>query len=762
MNRRDYRKLMNVKKRNKNYAKLTILASLGLGVALANSTTVKAETRDWTPNTSTTIKQGDKQYTIKWGDYLSLISKDSGLTIETLMKLNDSILDADLIYEGNIIYFGDGVNAIVKDTKGNVMATTPLTEADKQGIKQADAQKVNRASKTEDKKKNNNSKVNVVNNGNGTGTVTKPNPTKPVNPTAPTTKPDEGKPKPPVVKPDSQEVSMKVYYLQVASTDDLENAVILKEETIKAKKGEKVTVKAKEFDNMNLISDSSITVTADSSTEIIFNYVHEDAREVTVRSITEGGVVLDEFIETDFDILVGEEISYIAGEFEGYELVSDEEQTIIIDTDNAKNVIEFVYREKEVVPNEKVNVTIEHKGTDEVILSKETKQVEKDTTITEKALDFTDRGYELIGEDTQTITADKDATITFEYKKTDTKPEVETVDVEVTYTDVDTKKAISKETVKVELDKDGKGELVAVTPKDYELVGETKAEITKDTKTVNFDVKKVKEVKEITVQAVYHEVDKDGKVVKVLGTESIKANEGDNVKAEAKSFGGYTLQSPQSQVLENAKDGDKIVFNYIKDYVPIHTEETVTVVIDTDGNNLGSVVPNGYTVISESTDGGKTTTAENGDTHTVYTKTITVKKDYVPVHKDEYKTVNVDVNGTPLSDTSNYDFVSESTDGGVTTTAPNGDTVTTYTTTKVWKLKETAPTNPYMGIPMTNDQLNMDFNMGSGVGNSGMVWEDKITASYWALIEIGFNEGRYLVWEVQLKTGEIMWTAELL
>lgn len=759
MNRRDYRKLMNVKKRNKNYAKLTILASLGLGVALANSTTVKAETRDWTPNMSTTIKQGDKQYTIKWGDYLSLISKDSGLTIETLMKLNDSILDADLIYEGNIIYFGDGVNAIVKDTKGNVMATTPLTEADKQGIKQADDQKVNRASKTEDKK-NNNSKVNVVNNGNGTGTVTKPSPTKPVNPTTPTTKPDEGKPKPPV-KPDAQEVSMKVFYLQVASTDDLENAVILKEETIKAKKGEKITVKAKEFDNMNLISDSSITVIANSNTEIIFNYIHEDAREVTVRSITEGGVVLDEFIETDFDILVGEKVTYKAGSYEGYELVNDEEQTITVDTDNSKNIIEFIYREKAVIPNEKVNVTTEHKGTDGVILSKETKQVEKDTTITEKALDFTDRGYELIGEDTQTITADKDATITFEYKKTDTKPEIETVDVEVTYTDVDTKKSISKETVKVELDKDGKGELVAVTPKGYELAGETKAEITKDTKTVNFDVKKVKEVKEITVQTVYHEVDSAGKVVKVLGTESIKANEGDNVKAEAKSFSGYTLQSPQSQVLENAKDGDKIVFNYIKDYVPVHTEETITVVIDENGTNLGSTVPNGYTVISESTDGGKTTTASNGDTHTVYTKTITVKKDYVPIHKDEYVTVNVDTNGTVLSSTDGYDFVSESTTSN-TVTASNGDTTTTYTTTKVWKLKETAPTNPYMG--QHKEVIRGEYNgvFYEGLGNSGMVWADQMTASMWALTEIGFNAGSYETWQVRVAgTNEIMWTAHI-
>ncbi|MBP2966664.1 hypothetical protein, partial [Acinetobacter baumannii] len=142
--------------------------------------------------------------------------------------------------------------------------------------------------------------------------------------------------------------------LQVVSADNLDEAIIIKEETIKAKKGEKVTIKAKEFDNMNLISEPSITVTAEKDAEIIFDYVHKDAREVTVRSITEDGQILDEFIETDFDILVGEEVSYIAGEYEGYELISPEEQTITVNTDNAKNVIEFVYREKTVDPTNPV------------------------------------------------------------------------------------------------------------------------------------------------------------------------------------------------------------------------------------------------------------------------------------------------------------------------------------------------------------------------------------------------------------------------
>lgn len=136
MNRKDYRKMMQRKKMNKLYSRSLILGLLGLGVTISGNTVVKAEQREWKANTSTTIKAGDTEYIIKWGDTLSLISRDSGITIETLTKLNN-ILDANLIFEGNIIYFGDGANVTVKDNNGNTIAETPLTEQDKQGIKEA-------------------------------------------------------------------------------------------------------------------------------------------------------------------------------------------------------------------------------------------------------------------------------------------------------------------------------------------------------------------------------------------------------------------------------------------------------------------------------------------------------------------------------------------------------------------------------------------------------------------------------------------------
>lgn len=57
-----------------------------------------------------------------------------------------------------------------------------------------------------------------------------------------------------------------------------------------------------------------------------------------------------------------------------------------------------------------------------------------------------------------------------------------------------------------------------------------------------------------------------------------------------------------------------------------------------------------------------------------------------PTNENKYVTVNVDTDGNVLNSTAGYTFVSESTDNGViTSTDPNGNTVTTFTTTRIWK-----------------------------------------------------------------------------
>ncbi|MGL5684429.1 MAG: hypothetical protein ACRCXQ_01390, partial [Vagococcus fluvialis] len=76
--RRDYKKLMNIKKRNKNYAKATVLATLGLGIFATN--TVQANAEEWKANSVEQIKEAVKEvkegiYIIKTGDTLSGISE---------------------------------------------------------------------------------------------------------------------------------------------------------------------------------------------------------------------------------------------------------------------------------------------------------------------------------------------------------------------------------------------------------------------------------------------------------------------------------------------------------------------------------------------------------------------------------------------------------------------------------------------------------------------------------------------------------------
>lgn len=59
-----------------------------------------------------------------------------------------------------------------------------------------------------------------------------------------------------------------------------------------------------------------------------------------------------------------------------------------------------------------------------------------------------------------------------------------------------------------------------------------------------------------------------------------------------------------------------------------------------------------------------------------------------PTNEDRYVTDNVEESGNVLSSTEGYSLVSETTDGGVVQTLENGNTITTYTTTRVWKKNE--------------------------------------------------------------------------
>lgn len=142
-----------------------------------------------------------------------------------------------------------------------------------------------------------------------------------------------------------------------------------------------------------------------------------------------------------------------------------------------------------------------------------------------------------------------------------------------------------------------------------------------------------------------------------------------------------------------------------KPTAPTNKDVYVTVNVDENGSVLDSTA--GYEFISEST-AKSVETLENGNTVTTYTTTKVWKesgKPTDPTNENKYVTINVDTKGTVLSSVVGYSFVSESTQSSVQE-LENGNTITTYTTTKVWQLNE-----PTEVVPVDP----------SDVGNSGIL-----------------------------------------
>ncbi|MEK4150667.1 LysM peptidoglycan-binding domain-containing protein [Carnobacterium sp. FSL E2-0243] len=135
----------------------------------------------------------------------------------------------------------------------------------------------------------------------------------------------------------------------------------------------------------------------------------------------------------------------------------------------------------------------------------------------------------------------------------------------------------------------------------------------------------------------------------------------------------------------------------IEPSTPTNKDVYVTVNVDENGSVLDST--SGYEFVSEATD-KKVDTLENGNTVTTYTTTKTWKESSNPTdptNENKYVIINVDTNGNVLNSVEGYSFVSEATQSGVET-LPNGNTVTTYTTTKTWKKDEvTPPSDFYVG-----------------------------------------------------------------
>ncbi|KRL07880.1 MucBP domain-containing protein [Schleiferilactobacillus perolens] len=183
--------------------------------------------------------------------------------------------------------------------------------------------------------------------------------------------------------------------------------------------------------------------------------------------------------------------------------------------------------------------------------------------------------------------------------------------------------------------------------------------------------------------------DANGNELGVLGSLSAKIGSEATVFAgnlDSHSFlQGYTLQGSNNQTVKVAGDAT-ISFTVKKNenpVVPGTKDEYVTVNVDEAGNKLADTA--GYHKLSESTV-NTTTTEGDGTIVTTHTTTAIWHK---TVNTNQYVTVNVDQAGNKLASTAGYDEVSRSTDNGVVTTATNGDTTTTYTTTIVYQKHET-------------------------------------------------------------------------
>lgn len=168
-------------------------------------------------------------------------------------------------------------------------------------------------------------------------------------------------------------------------------------------------------------------------------------------------------------------------------------------------------------------------------------------------------------------------------------------------------------------------------------------------------------------------------------TEDSSKTVGDTFTASAPDISGYTLQGEKSQSVKVSASGNTITFRYKKDAATHDTDQYVTKNVDEDGNDLGQAPDTAkYHKLSKSKP-AKTNvqTLPNGDTVTTYTTTVTYHK---IAHTTKVVTKNVDEDGKALPDkvdTSAYKQL-RSSDKVTTTTADNGDTTTTTTTTVVW------------------------------------------------------------------------------
>ena len=111
----------------KNNKMKKVVVSTALAVMIIGTADKAFASSGWEANSIETIesnvkqdnqKYNNKEYDIRWGDYLYGISQATKVDIDTLAQIN-SISNKNLIIAGNKLYYGTNSNIVTKDSNGN-------------------------------------------------------------------------------------------------------------------------------------------------------------------------------------------------------------------------------------------------------------------------------------------------------------------------------------------------------------------------------------------------------------------------------------------------------------------------------------------------------------------------------------------------------------------------------------------------------------------------------------------------------------------
>ena len=191
----------------------------------------------------------------------------------------------------------------------------------------------------------------------------------------------------------------------------------LNKQTVAVKRDNNYTAKSKSFSGYTLKGNSSQTIKADGAKTITFNYTKNAVQKFNVTTIHKGSDG-KELKKTTTAVEKGKSYTVKAESFSGYTLKGSNSQTVTV---NANQTITFNYTKNPATVT-KYKVTIKHvDSNDNRLLGISYESIEKGKSYTATAMNYA--LYTLEGSKTQTMTINKDTTITFKYKKEQASPD---------------------------------------------------------------------------------------------------------------------------------------------------------------------------------------------------------------------------------------------------------------------------------------------------------------------------------------------------